>query len=330
MKFINFPNKQLKYDGKNMKKRAAAILTTILCVVSFAAAASPSTYNFLRNDVSARAAALGGSFVSMTDDPNAVFYNPSVLATLSGPQVSFGFFKHLLNINSGYASYGTDVDGFGYVGAGIIYINYGDFTRTNDLGNVLGTFTANELAISLGYATELAPRVQYGANVKFIYSGIAEATSTAAGLDLGVLYSFEEPHLTVGMSLLNLGTQLDPYLSTRESLPLDLKIGGTIQPEHLPLLLNLNFHKLNETANDFVDHFRSFSVGGEFLVSEAARLRVGFNNERRRDLKLGTSAGLAGFSFGGGVLVGMYKVDYAFNSYGKIGSLHRISLGVSL
>ncbi len=307
---------------------SSAFLSTLLVANSLLAGEN-STFNFLRNDYGARAAALGGSFVSMTNDPNVIFYNPSALATIEHRQISIGFFKHLLDINSGHASYAQEIPGFGFVGAGIVYINYGEFTRTDENGYKLGTFSANELALSLGYADNPAPQVRYGANVKFIYSGIAEATSTALAVDLGVLYAFPEQRITVGASLLNLGTQLDPYMSTREDLPLDLKVGATVEPEHLPLLLNMNFHRLNESQVDFISRFRSFSLGGEFIVSDAVRLRFGYNNDRRRDLKIGTSSGLAGFSFGGGVTVGMYILDYAYNSYGKIGELHRISLAFS-
>lgn len=308
------------------------LLILILAIGTFGSclAAENSTYRFLRNDVGARAAALGGSFISMADDPVAIFYNPSAIGTLTSPQVSFGFFKHLLDINSGYAAYGQEILGLGHVGAGITYFNYGDFTRRDEIGTDLGLFSANELALSVGYAGILDHGVRYGAGVKFIYSGIAEATSTAMAIDLGALYSFQEPQLTVGVSLLNLGSQLDPYFTTRESLPVDLRIGATIQPEHLPVLLNLNFSKLNESQRDFVGRFRSFSVGGEFLVSEFVRLRAGYNNERRRDLKIGTSMGLAGFSFGAGILFEIYKIDYAFNSLGKIGALHRISVGMAI
>jgi hypothetical protein len=309
-------------------------LITCIGVVCFAtcaivAAAENSTYSFLRNDYGARAAAMGGSFISMTNDPNLIFYNPSGLATLESSQFSLGFFKHLLDINSGYLSYAQEVQDLGFVGAGIMYINYGDFTERDELGNDIGMFSANELALSAAYAAELSPAVMYGASVKFIYSGIAEATSSAMALDLGALWSFPEQQLTLGFSLLNIGTQISPYYTVRENLPLDLKVGATIRPEHLPLYLNLNFHKLNETPTDFLSRFRSFAIGGEFVVSEEMRLRFGYNNEQRRDLKIGTSAGLAGLSFGGGIVTGMYKVDYAFNSLGKIGSLHRISLGMA-
>lgn len=311
-----------------MNIRSLFFVLGIVVLTDTLSAQENPTYRFLRNDYGARAAALGGSFLSMTNDPNVIFYNPSALATIERQQISFGFFKHLLDVNSGHGSYAQEIAGVGYAGAGIVYINYGNFIRTDEVGNKLGTFSANEFALSLGYASTLTPQTRYGVNVKFIYSSIAEARSSAMAIDLGGLYVFPEQRLTLGISLLNLGSQLDPYFSIREDLPLDLKIGATVEPEHLPLLLNLNFHKLNETRSNFIDRFRSFSIGGEFIVSEEVRLRFGYNNERRRDLKIGTGSGLTGFSLGGGVETGMYRVDYAYNSYGKIGAQHRISLGI--
>jgi hypothetical protein len=65
-------------------------------------------------------------------------------------------------------------------------------------------------------------------------------------------------------------------------------------------------------------------------MSESVRARVGYNNEKRQELKIGTGAGLAGFSLGFGFLYQEYQFDYAFNSYGKVGGLHRISLNINL
>lgn len=304
----------------------------IVCIATCAivAAAEKPTYSFLRNDYGARAAAMGGSFISMTNDPNLLFYNPAGLGTLEHAEFSLGFFKHLLDINSGYVSYAQEVQDLGHVAAGIVYTNYGEFTRRDDRGNELGTFSANEFALSVAYAEDFMSNAKYGIGVKFIYSGIAEAASTAMALDLGGLWSFPEQRLTLGVSLLNIGAQLNPYYTIRETLPLDLKVGATIQPEHLPLHFNLNFRKLNETRPDFISRFRSFSVGGEFTVSDEVRLRFGYNNEQRRDLKISAGAGLAGISFGAGIIMEPYKVDYAFNSLGKIGAMHRISLGMIL
>ena len=287
------------------------------------------TYNFLRNEVGARAAGLNGSFVSMMNDPNLVFYNPAALPTLTKPSASAGFLKHLLDVNGGHISYGQHIEDVGTVAAGIIFVDYGSFTETDESFNELGTFGATDLAFVAGIGRQFDEVTTFGVGVKFIYSSIANSKSAAVALDLGVLYQIPSENITIGASILNLGTQINSYIETRESLPLDLKVGITKRPEHLPVLLNLNFHKLNESQGAFLDRFSSFSLGAEFLMSESVRLRLGYNNEQRKELKLGNSAGLAGFALGGGIAIGEYLVDYAFNSYGKIGGLHRVSIATS-
>jgi hypothetical protein len=300
------------------------ILQTAVCIEAHAA--GTSAFDFLRADVSARAAALGGSFLTITDDPNILFYNPAGLSSLSGRKVSFGYFKHLLDINSGYASYASELPGFGFVGAGVEYINYGEFKRTGEEGQDLGTFGAGELALVAGYGGEMQSGLHYGANVKYIYSSIAETHSSAVALDFGLQYIAIPSRLLIGASLLNLGTQLNPYIATREQLPTDFSVGASIYPEHLPVVLIVSLHKLNDQYDSFSERMKVFSVGAEFTASSSLSLRMGYNNERRRDLNVGSGSGLAGFSAGGGIASEMYTFDYAYNSYGPVGGLHRISV----
>jgi hypothetical protein len=290
------------------------------------AARGASTFDFLRNDVGARAASLAGSFVSVTEDPNTIFYNPAGLGTLNGSFGSVGFFKHLLDINAGYVSYAQPLSDIGNIGAGILFTNYGTFDQTDDLGNALGTFSANDVAFVAGFSSTLDENLYYGVNAKFIYSKIAGYSSTGLAADLGILYTIPDSRLAIGASIRNIGAQITSYIATKESLPLDVAVGASVVPRGLPLLLNLNFHKLNESVDTFGDHFRSFSIGGEFTLSRVVRLRFGYDNERRKELKIGTSAGLAGFSGGLGIVVSDYIVDYALSSLGKIGNLHRISV----
>ena len=61
---------------------------------------SQNIYDFLRLDGSARAGALGGSFVSNNDDADVIFYNPAGIELLEGNPASFSFVKHLLDINN--------------------------------------------------------------------------------------------------------------------------------------------------------------------------------------------------------------------------------------
>ncbi len=308
-------------------RRLAGILFSAVMLWSSAAAASNTVYDFLRNDVSARAAGLAGSFFTVADDPNMVFYNPAALPTILEPRGSIGYFKHILDINSGHLSYAQEFEGVGHFGAGVVFTNYGSFTETDAAGFPLGTFGATDVALTVGYGTVIEENLSIGAAAKFIYSSLAGYSSTGAALDAGILLRFPESRAAIGASLRNLGAQLGTYSGTSESLPLDLSIGGSITPKGLPLLLNVAFHRLTDDVDSFGEHFSAFTVGGEFTLSSALQLRLGYDNARRKDLKLGTSSGLAGFSAGLGITVDRYGLDYALSSMGEVASLHRISIG---
>jgi long-subunit fatty acid transport protein len=290
-----------------------------------------SLYEFLRNESSSRAAGLGGSFVSFANDPNIIFYNPAGLATLNFKMASFGFLKHLMDVNAGYLSYVQQLDILdGYIGMGIQYYNYGGFEELNEVGEKIGDFNAGDLALSVGYATKTETNFYYGINLKLIYSSIATISSAALAGDVGFFYSIPSEEVNIGLSIQNFGVELKTYDGLSEDLPLDVKIGISKKLEHLPLNINLNFHHLNFSYNDFVERFKAFSVGGEFTLSQYFKLRVGYNNLRRLDLKLGFSSGMAGLSLGVGAQINKYLFDYAFTSYGAIGGLHRINLTTSL
>jgi len=289
-----------------------------------------SLYEFLRNESSSRAAGLGGSFVCYTNDPNILFYNPAGIATVENKTASFGFLKHLMDVNAGYASYTQRLEALdGWIGGGLQYFNYGEFDELDDAGEKTGTFGAGDLALSLGYARKTNDNISYGVNLKIIYSSIAGNSSSAIAGDVGVLYSVPEQMVNIGLSVLNIGAEMQSYNGYSEDLPLDVKIGISKKLEHLPLNINFNFHHLNFSYDNFIDRFKAFSIGGEFTLSQYVQLRVGYNNEKRQDLELGSSAGLAGFSIGLGALISKYHFDYAFNSYGNIGALHRINVTTS-
>ncbi|MFN0159479.1 MAG: type IX secretion system protein PorQ [Bacteroidota bacterium] len=310
-----------------------AIVMSIIACVGLSCtvkAGSNTTYNFLRSDVSARAAAMAGSFVSITQDVNSIFYNPAGLSTVDQPTASLGFYKHLLDINAGYLSYAQPIKDLGHFATGIIYYNYGTFDETDELGNHLGTFNASDLAFTIGYSSVLEDNLHYGINTKLIYSQIAGYVSTGLAADLGILYSIPDSRITLGASIRNIGAQVSQFFKTREDLPLDVTVGASVIPKGLPLLLSVSLNKLNDDADSFAARFKSFSVGGEFTLSPALKARFGYNNEQRKELKIGTTSGLAGFSGGLGITISEYRVDYALSSLGKIGSLHRITLGTTL
>jgi len=292
---------------------------------------SNTTYNFLKLDVDARSSAMAGSTVSMINDVNGFFVNPAIIATVEKSQGSVGFFKYLLDINSGNAAYSQKYKDAGYFGVSVRYFNYGSFDKYDEELNNIGTFSANDLAISLGYANKYLKNLSYGVSLKFIQSNIDIYNSTALAFDFGALYEIPEQNFTVAVSLLNAGAQLKSYAGTKENLPLDLRLGFNKRLEYLPLTFYFSITNINEDQDQFIQRFKNIRVGGEFILSDNINLRLGYNNQQRQDLATGSSAGIGGFSAGLGIIIeDRYHFDYAFNSFGKIGATHRFNLSFML
>jgi len=311
-----------------MKTKSFFIVTIIIFLST--SIFGQKTYEFLRLDLSPRAGALGGSFVSNSDDPNVIFYNPAGLKLIKDQKISFSYVNHLLDINLASVSYTQDVGTWGRFGAAVEYISYGSFTQADQFGNKTGEFNVGELALLLGYANNLEENLYYGANLKFINSSIADQSSSALAFDLGLHYSIPSEGLSFGIALLNSGFQLSKFFNTKEDLPVDLVLGISKKMEHLPLTLSVDFHRLNRGDDPYTGRFEAFSVGAEFDLSNAFTIRFGYNNEKRKELKIGDFGGLAGFNLGLGLLVSKYYFDYGYSSLGEIGSMHRIGISTSL
>lgn len=309
-----------------MRKLLLIIVTFLLTYTVNA----QNIYEFLRLDSSPRAAALAGSYVSNNDDPNVMFYNPAGIYLLENTPISFSYLNHLLDVNSATISASHEFEGIGRFSGGIQYINYGDFTEADQFGNRTGEFGAGDLALTVGYANQLDENFFYGVNAKFIFSSIAEQSSTALAMDLGLQYNIPESNWSFGFSVLNIGTQLSSYFETEEDLPLDMRVGVSKKLEHIPFQFFLSINRINEKEDSFTDRFTKFSFGGEFRLSEVIKLRIGYDSQKRKDLKIGTTAGLAGYNLGFGFKIKEYIVDYSFSSMGSVGSLHRFGVMTSL
>lgn len=286
-------------------------------------------YEFLNLDMSPRSGALAGSFTAATDDPDIIFSNPAGLYGLENTPVSFSYMKHLLDFNFASLSASREFEGIGRVSAGIKYANFGTFTEADEYGNQFSEYGAADLLFVAGYANEIDKNFHYGVNIKFIYSGIAEYSSTAVAGDLGVQYLIPDENWSFAVAFRNFGSQLSSYIETSENLPFEMAIGVSKKLQYLPLRIFVDFRKLNESQDSFLERFKSFTFGGEFTLSKVVKLRVGFDAEKRRELKIGSFAGLAGFNVGLGFNVKEYQVGYAYSSFGEIGALHRFGISTS-
>ncbi|HNY59261.1 MAG: type IX secretion system protein PorQ [Bacteroidales bacterium] len=318
-----------------------------------------SVYKFLNLTSSARAAALGGNFMAIKDgDLSQVLFNPSAISKETDNKLALSFVDYYSDISYGYASYANSFEKIGSYAATIQYISYGNFVYADQNGQTGGNFTASELAMVLGWGRELDSLFSIGANLKMIYSGYEDYTSYGLAVDIAGSYINPEHNLTVSLTARNIGTQLKPFVSRNiESLPLEINLGVTQKLKHLPFRYSIiltNLHKWDLTyydpndPNNKVDPFtgepqkkdafetfldkamRHVVIGGELLPTKNLSLRIGYNYQRRQELGIYNKMGTVGFSWGIGLRISKFQLDYSRATYHLNGSPNYITISTKL
>lgn len=303
------------------------------------AAAQPSddaSFPLLRMESSARAAALGGAVTALRGtDAHRLFYNPALL-TPTGRHAGASYLNHVSDINAGFLSYHQPLEAVGTVGAGLRFISWGRLQRANERGERTGTFTANDVALTVGAARQAGPNGRYGASLHLIHASIASARATALAADLGATYRIPAQQVTLSASLHNLGVTLDAYDVRRNRLPFDLRLGVSKRLQYLPLTLTLggyNLHDLGagpDTGTTLDRVFYHLTFGGEFEIADVFYARFGYNHRRSTELALNDRLDLAGLSAGFGVDISRLRVGYAYSSWSAYGGLHYFTLAARL
>lgn len=309
-----------------------------------------SVYQFLNLVPSARVAAQGGNAIANPEpDINFALWNPSLLNPEMSGQVSMSMVDYVSDIILGDVSYAHHFDSVGTFMASMRYLSYGDFARTNELGIKQGTFTAADMALTLGYGYQLDTNWSFGGNLKIIHSVYDAYGSNGMALDLAVTYHIPTHRMAVAFVAKNIGFEFDPYDEQRESIPFELQLGFSNQFEHLPLrwqitleqleTWNLRYHdpayiQTNQLTGEvqnaypgiFNNILRHVVLGVEFAPTKGFNLQFGYNFRKRQELNLDTRRTNAGFSFGIGIKISKFHINYARNMYHVAGGANQFSI----
>ncbi len=314
-----------------------------------------STYRFLNLPNSPRVAALGGNFVAIADNDLAVgLNNPSMISKEMHNGISLNYVDYFADINYGFASYSRTFEKAGSFAATMQYLNYGKFTYADETGILdenAGEFTGNELAFVLGWGRRLDSLFSIGANLKAISSSLETYNSFGMAVDVAGSYHAKSG-FTASLIARNIGRQLTTYTpGNTEPLPFELQFGLSKKLKHLPfrysvLLTNLQKWDLTyddpdenvvdpftgevkkqSKAGEFTDKaFRHLVIGGEFVPSRNFSFRLGYNYQRRQEMKVESKRGTVGFSWGFGFRVSKFNFSYARSAYHLAGSPNLFSI----
>lgn len=319
-------------------------------------------FEFLNLSPSARITALGGQLLAVRDsDLASASENPALLNPEMDKQLSFNYNFLAADIGSGYAAYAQhikklDMTFYG----GVQFVDYGTFDQTDEFGQNLGTFEAAEYAINVGASRQLYENLAVGANLKFITSQLESFNSTGLAIDLGAYYRDTSSNFSAAFVIRNAGLTLSSFReNNRESLPFEINLGIAQKLKHLPFRLTVNYRNLDQWNILFDDpnvvdegpllgdiessergrfevnvdnFFRHLTFGGEFLFGkkENFRLRVGYNHRRRAELRVAEFRSLAGFSFGVGMKVSKFRIEYGRGIYHLAGGVNHLSISTSI
>lgn len=323
-------------------------------IFSTAQVGGESVYGFLNISTSARQIALGGEVLTLVDDVNQPLWNPSVINTNLDNQLAVNYTNYLAGINIGSVSYAkTFSRRFGTLQAGIKYLNYGTLIAADENGNETGTFTASDVAISIGYAVNLPwTNLFVGSNVKIINSSIAEFSSTGIAVDVGFLYHSPYQPYVLTLVIRNLGAQIKTFNGIQENLPFEIALGGSYQLEHVPLkwyvtldnlqqwdvsepnpsnqTVDLEGNITSENISFFNNAMRHVVIGAELFPESAINLRVGYNFRKAQELQLQNIRTFAGISVGFGLKMNKFKLNYAFSKIHTATNVSTFSLQLDL
>jgi hypothetical protein len=294
---------------RNLFHRTAGIaLLAALAMTSRAAFAEEedggAPGSWLSQYVTARTLGLGGAFVGVADDASAVIWNPAGLAQLVPNEVRFETARLFEDTSINALNFAVPGNKLPSFGLSVVSLRSGDFERTNDMNDPLGSFHEGDIAYIFTMARSISPRLSLGTNVKLIRQTVEDFSGTGVGFDAGAVVDVT-PTLRVGASVLNLGGPGITLRDTKETYPIEFRAGFSAAVLRGRGLLTA---EVDQASGPGV----RLRGGSEYWVQPAFALRVGLDDQN--------PAGGMSYRFAGN-----YQFDYGVMDH-PLGLTHRIGL----
>ncbi len=296
-----------KFTIQNSKFKLVALFL-ILAAQAYGQAGTPLTTgaDFLLMTTGARPDGMGQAFSAVADDINTLTFNPAGLANIRLPEVGYGHESFVADIGYDFVGAAVPTGEAGVFGLGYIGMGTAPFNSTANAA--AAPVAAQDRAIIAGWGKSFYD-VHVGVGVKYIMRQIDTVQGSGFGFDLGVRYRVF-PYLTVAASGLNIGPGIK--MASVEPLPTVLNFGGAWTA------LEESNHLLNFTSDisyNIITNTPRWGFGAEYWYKNTVAIRCGY---------LANSID-EGFSAGAGVQVSFVQLDYAFQPFNTLGSVHRFS-----
>ncbi|HEY2956500.1 MAG TPA: PorV/PorQ family protein [Candidatus Eisenbacteria bacterium] len=281
---------------------AACVLAAPLAGADSGAGGAPGSW--LTGYEGARTLGLGGAFVATADDALGILWNPAGLQRMDQNQVMFENVRLFEDTSVNSLSFALPGNWLPSFGLSMISLRSGEFQRTNELNDPLGTFTESETAYLFSMAKGFSSRLSVGANLKVVQQSIESFSAGGFGADLGGLFQIT-PGLRVGASVLNLGGPSITLRSEAETYPMEFRGGVALD------VMNGRGH-ISAEVDQADGPGARLHGGAEYWIQPGIGLRVGYSDERAT----------GGFTYR---FAPQYQLDYGVADH-PLGVTHRVGL----
>ena len=311
------------------------------------------TYQILQFPVSSRIAVLNNPIAILDSDLNLGIYNPALLNPKMNDGFGLNFVDYFSDINMVSAAYAFPFKEIGTVGLSIKSLSLGKFTHTNQQAEELGFFRANEQLLTAGFGKQLHDKWSVGVAVNILFSDLESYQSFGIATDLGATYYNTESQFTASILAQNIGRQITSYNGVNEALPFEVKLGLSKKLEHLPFRFSIGYNHLEtwdltynynpifttdpisgeqviNTESFGQKLFSHFTTSGELSIGKHLQLRMGYDAQRRHELIVNSFLGMVGFSWGIGIKISHFYINYGRATYHLAGSPNYFSISSNL
>ncbi len=338
---------------KKVNYSVSLILMMIFASNTQAQIGGTSVFRFLDLPNSPRIAALGGTLTAIKDqDISQSFLNPSLLNQNQHKKLSLNYCNYIADINFGNAQYVYATPNKGIFSAGIFFLNYGNFEEADAAGNLTGNqFSASDYLLNIGWGKTILKNINFGANLKSVYSSYEIYRSFALAADLSFSYHDSSSNFTATVIGRNLGYQFKKFYQQRENLPAELTLAISQKLKYAPIRYHLAYKNLQRFKQSFKtdpdvvfdpdltppepienqisfgdELLRHFVIGAELSFTPAFAVQVGYNHQRNKELSLANSGGAAGLSIGVSLNLKKIQIGYAHSQVNVAGGNNYFSV----
>ena len=293
-----------------------------------------STAQFLKIGVGGRAAAMGESFVAISDDASALYWNPAGLAQFNKNQLLISHNIWVADINHEFIGVVYHLDNDNSFGASLTAVTMDDMPVTTEFAP-FGTgeyFGYSDIAISLSYARKMTEQFSFGGTVKYIEETLDKLKMRGVMIDLGTYYRTGLGSTRFAVTVTNFGAELAPdgevvLIGNRSNSewqsfapPTIFRVGFAFEPyesEEHRVTASIQLNHPNDNSENIV-------TGAEYAWQKMLYLRAGYKfnvDEQNYSFGLGLNVPIS---------IAEFTFDYAFTNFQRLGSVHRFSIMLGL